>query len=34
MVTRVVPFAEAGDALQAWADDPPAFTKILVKLDG
>ncbi|MGD8237939.1 MAG: zinc-binding alcohol dehydrogenase family protein [Armatimonadota bacterium] len=34
MVTRVVPLADAGDALQAWADDPPGVTKILVGLDG
>ncbi|MFQ5809947.1 MAG: zinc-binding dehydrogenase [Armatimonadota bacterium] len=34
MVTRVVPLADAGEALQTWADDPPAFSKILVDLDG
>ena len=31
-VTRVVPFAEAGQALAAWDANPPAFTKILVEL--
>ena len=32
VVTRVVPFAQAGDALAAWRDDPPAYTKILVEV--
>ena len=32
-VTRVVPFAEAGDALHAWDADPSSVTRIHVKLD-
>ncbi len=33
VITKVVPFADAGDALRAWDADPAAFTKILVELD-
>ena len=33
VVTKVVPFAEAGDALRAWDANPPAFTKILVAME-
>jgi threonine dehydrogenase-like Zn-dependent dehydrogenase len=32
VVTRVVPFAEAGDALAAWAANPSGVTKIHVEL--
>jgi len=32
VVTRVVPFAEAGDALAAWAANPSSVTKIQVEL--
>jgi threonine dehydrogenase-like Zn-dependent dehydrogenase len=32
VVTRVVPFAEAGDALAAWAENPSIVTKIHVEL--
>jgi 2-desacetyl-2-hydroxyethyl bacteriochlorophyllide A dehydrogenase len=32
VVTRVVPFAEAGDALAAWAENPSSVTKIQVEL--
>ena len=31
-VTRIVPFAEAGDALRAWDADPGSVTRIHVKL--
>lgn len=34
VVTRVVPFAEAGAALAAWADDPPSVAKIHVDIAG
>lgn len=33
VVTRTVPFDEAGKALEAWHADPPSFTKIVVDLD-
>ena len=33
VITTVVPFDEAGEALRAWDADPAAFTKILVSLD-
>ena len=33
VISKVVPFDEAGEALQAWDADPAAFTKILVSLD-
>lgn len=32
IVTRVVPFAEAGEALAAWAKDPSSVTKIHVEV--
>jgi len=32
-ISRTVPLKEAGTALQAWCDNPQAFTKILVDLD-
>jgi len=32
VITKTVPFAEAGAAMQAWSDNPPAFTKIQVAL--
>jgi len=32
-ISRVCSFAEAGDGLAAWHANPPAFTKIMVKLD-
>jgi threonine dehydrogenase-like Zn-dependent dehydrogenase len=32
VVTRVVPFAEAGDALAAWSANPSSVTKIHVEL--
>jgi 2-desacetyl-2-hydroxyethyl bacteriochlorophyllide A dehydrogenase len=32
VVTRVVPFAEAGDALAAWSENPSSVTKIHVEL--
>jgi threonine dehydrogenase-like Zn-dependent dehydrogenase len=32
-ISRTVPLAEAGRALEAWCDSPQAFTKILVDLD-
>lgn len=33
VVTKVVPLAEAGEALRAWDANPAAFTKIIVNLD-
>jgi threonine dehydrogenase-like Zn-dependent dehydrogenase len=33
VITRRVPFMEAGDALKGWADNPARGTKILVTLD-
>jgi len=33
-ISSVVPLAKAGEAMKAWSDNPPAFTKILVDLDG
>ena len=33
VITRTVPFAEAGRTLQAWSDAPQNFTKIQVALD-
>jgi threonine dehydrogenase-like Zn-dependent dehydrogenase len=33
VITKTVPFAEAGAALKAWSDNPSAFTKIQVAID-
>ena len=33
VITKIVPLAEADDALQAWDANPPAFTKIIVSFD-
>jgi 2-desacetyl-2-hydroxyethyl bacteriochlorophyllide A dehydrogenase len=33
VVTKVVPFAEAGDALARWAKNPAAITKIVIDFD-
>ncbi|MDE3067850.1 MAG: zinc-binding alcohol dehydrogenase family protein [Verrucomicrobiota bacterium] len=32
VITRTVPFAEAGAALRAWSDQPAAFTKIQIAM--
>lgn len=32
VITRVYPFAQAGQALADWAANPPAFTKIMIEL--
>jgi len=32
IISTTAPFEEAGRALQAWADDPPAYTKIMVEV--
>jgi threonine dehydrogenase-like Zn-dependent dehydrogenase len=32
VITKTIPLAEAGQAMQAWSDNPPAFTKIQVAL--
>ncbi len=33
LVSRDVPLAEAGEALQSWSDNPAAITKILVSFE-
>ena len=32
VITKTVPFSEAGKAMQAWSDNPAAFTKIQIAL--
>jgi threonine dehydrogenase-like Zn-dependent dehydrogenase len=34
IISRVVTLDEAGSALKAWSDDPGAFVKVQVSLEG
>jgi len=33
IISRVVPLEGAGEALQAWSDDPGAYVKVQVSLE-